>query len=94
MKQALISPGTLESWGGDLPTFSSQGHFIVTVKDALWESWTPQDQLWRLMDMQSTMNGPTQFLPLVITSAKGLTGSYTGHLSTQITCTDKKYLKT
>lgn len=87
MKQTLLSPGTSESWGEDLPTSSYQGHFTVNIKDALWESWTPQ--LWRLMDMPSAMNGPTQSLPLVITPTKGLTGSYPGHLSTQVTCTGK-----
>lgn len=33
--------------------------------------------------MPSAMNGPTQSFPLVITSARGLTGRSVGHSSTQ-----------
>lgn len=85
MKQTLLSPGTSESWGEDLPTSSHQGHFTVNIKVA----WTPRDQLWRLMDMPGADEWPTQSLPLVFTSTKGLTGSYRGHLFTQVTSTGK-----
>ena len=96
VKQVLLSPGTLESWGGDLPISSYQGHFTVSIKDATWESWITQGQWWRLIRHAKCYEWAYIVSPsdLVIASAKGLTGSYMGHSTRQVIRRVRKDLKT